>query len=101
MAYDFVRILTTKYRPTDRNQSEMVSWTRALFGMAVLEKAMVETAVMDAAGILKETLYEYEPSGNRRTYERGLEAMSRVNAALEAELLRVWGRSEPSRREAA
>ena len=100
MAYDFVRVLTTKHRSTDRNQAEMMSWTKALFGDAVLENSMLETSLMDAAGILKETLYEYEPMGNRRSYERGLEAMNSVNRSLERELLQAWGRG-PSLREVA
>ena len=70
----------------------MVSWTRALFREAALPEAMVETATMDAAGLLKETLYEYDPAGNRRSYERGLDAMNQINAALERELRRAWGR---------
>jgi chromosome partitioning protein len=53
---------------------------------------MLETSLMDAAGLLKETLYEYEPTGNRRSYERGLEAMNAVNRSLEQEILRAWGR---------
>lgn len=93
MTYDFVRVLTTKHRSTDRNQVEMMSWTRALFGEAVLENGMLETSLMDAAGLLKETLYEYEPIGNRRSYERGLEAMNAVNRSLELELLRAWRRT--------
>ena len=93
MTYDFIRVLTTKHRSTDRNQAEMISWTRALFGEAVLENSMLETSLMDAAGLLKETLYEYEPVGNRRSYERGLEAMNAVNRSLEQEILRAWGRA--------
>lgn len=92
LAYDFVRIVTTRFKASDRNQAEIVRWKRALFQDAVLAEPMLDTALIDAAGILKETLYEYEPAGNRRTYERGLEAMSRVNRALERELLRTWGR---------
>ncbi|MDW8341667.1 MAG: AAA family ATPase [Geminicoccaceae bacterium] len=92
LAFDFVRIVTTRFKASDRNQAEIVRWKRALFRDAVLAEAMVDTALVDAAGILKETLYEYEPAGNRRTYERGLEAVRRVDRALERELLRVWGR---------
>jgi len=101
MAYDFVRVLTTKHRSTDRNQAEMMSWTKALLGDVVLESGMVETSLMDAAGILKETLYEYEPTGNRRSYERALEAMNAVNRSLEQELLRAWGRVPAARRQVA
>jgi chromosome partitioning protein len=101
MTYDFVRVLTTKHRSTDRNQAEMMSWTRALFGEAVLENGMLETSLMDAAGLLKETLYEYEPIGNRRSYERGLEAMNAVNRSLELELLRAWRRTPSLGRDAA
>ena len=78
-----------------------MSWTKALFGDAVIENSMVETSLMDAAGILKETLYEYEPAGNRRSYERGLEAMNAVNRSLERELLLAWGRGVNLRREVA
>ncbi|MDX6752161.1 AAA family ATPase [Geminicoccaceae bacterium 1502E] len=101
LSYDFVRIVTTKYKSTDRNQTEIVSWKQALFQEAVLKEPMVETALVDAAGIVKETLYEYEPGGSRRTYERGLAAMNRVNATIEAELLAVWGRPRTRTREAA
>jgi len=90
--YDFVRIVTTRFKASDRNQAEIVRWKRALFQEAVLGEVMLDTALIDAAGILKETLYEYEPAGNRRTYERGREAMDRVNRALEQEILRAWGR---------
>jgi chromosome partitioning protein len=93
MSYAFVRVLTTKYRQADRNQAEMVSWTRALFREATLDAAMVETAAVDAGAILKETLYEHEPSGNRRSHDRALEALGRVNAAIEAEILAAWGRT--------
>jgi chromosome partitioning protein len=79
----------------------MMSWTRALFGEAVLENSMLETSLMDAAGLLKETLYEYEPAGNRRSYERGLEAMNAVNRSLEQEILRAWGRTPSSGRDVA
>jgi len=93
MSYAFVRVLTTKYRQADRNQAEMVNWTRALFREATLDAAMVETAAVDAGAILKETLYEHEPSGNRRSHDRALEALGRVNAAIEAEILAAWGRT--------
>ncbi|WGF90733.1 AAA family ATPase [Marinivivus vitaminiproducens] len=93
LAYDFVRVLITKHKMADRNQEAIVAWQRAHFGGSALDAPMLETALVDAAGILKETLYEYEPEGNRQTYQRGLTAMNRVNASLEAELLRVWGRS--------
>jgi chromosome partitioning protein len=101
MDYAFVRVLMTKFRQADRNQAEMVSWTRTLFREATLDAAMVETAAVDAGGILKETLYEYEPSGNRRSHERALEALNRVNAAIEGELLAVWARTAATSAEAA
>jgi chromosome partitioning protein len=96
LGYDFVRIVTTRFKAADRNQAEIVRWKRALFQEIVLGEAMLDTALIDAAGILKETLYEYEPAGNRRTYERGREAMDRVNRALEQEILRAWGRPTES-----
>jgi chromosome partitioning protein len=101
LAYDFVRILTTRHKLSDRNQGEIVSWKQALFQDAVLKEPMLDTALIDAAGILKESLYEYEPAGNRRTYERGIAAMNRVNALIEGEMLRVWGRVRPERPRAA
>ena len=101
MSYDFVRVLTTKHRSRIETEAEMMSWTKALFGDAVIENSMVETSLMDAAGILKETLYEYEPARNRRSYERGLEAMNAVNRSLERELLLAWGRGVNLRREVA
>lgn len=101
MNYDFVRVLTTKFRPADRNQAEIVRWQQAFFQDAVLRHAMVETAVLDAAGIIKETLYEYEPSGNRRSHERALEAVNAVNAELLAAVHAAWGRAPDHAEEAA
>ena len=94
MNYDFVRILTTKHRPTDRNQSEIVAWKSAFFREAVLAPIMLETAVLDAAGLVKETLYEFEPPSNRRSYDRAMIAMNAVNQAIEQEVRAGWKRRE-------
>jgi len=93
MDYDFVRILTTKHRPSDKNQAEIVAWKHAFFREAVLDEIMVETAVLDAAGLVKETLYEFEPPSNRRSYDRALQAMNASNRAIEAELRKAWAAS--------
>lgn len=93
MDYDFVRILTTKHRPSDKNQSEIVAWKHAFFREAVLNEIMVETAVLDAAGLVKETLYEFEPPSNRRSYDRAIQAMNAANRAIEAELRKAWAES--------
>lgn len=90
MNYDFVRILTTKHRPADKNQSEIVAWKNAFFREAVLDHVMLETAVLDAAGLVKETLYEFEPPSNRRSYDRAIEAMNKVNSSIEDELHKAW-----------
>lgn len=92
MDYDFVKILTTKFRTNDKNQQEILTWKHAFFQDALLPEPMLETAALDAAGIVKETLYEYDPPGNRRSYDRALDSMNAVNQAIEAELLAAWGR---------
>lgn len=92
MAYDFVKILTTKFKANDKNQQEILTWKNAFFQSALLPEPMLETAALDAAGIVKESLYEYDPTGNRRSYDRALDSMNAVNHAIEAELLACWGR---------
>lgn len=94
MNYDFVRIVTTKHRPSDKNQSEIVAWKNAFFREAVLEHIMLETAVLDAAGLVKETLYEFEPPSNRRSYDRAIAAMNDVNRAIEAQVRQAWHKPE-------
>ncbi len=93
MEYDFVKILTTKFKPNDKNQSEIVKWTQALFQGAVLEDPMLETVALDAAGIAMTSLYEYEPKGNRDSYLRAMESLNTVNGAILGEIHEVWGRS--------
>jgi len=93
MNYDFVKILTTKFKSNDKNQSEIVKWTQALFQGAVLEDAMLDTVALDAAGIAMTSLYEYEPKGNRDSYTRAITSLNAANAAILSEVHIAWGRA--------
>jgi len=92
MNYNFVKILTTKFKPNDKNQAEIVKWTQALFQGAVLENAMLETVALDAAGIAMTSLYEYEPKGSKDSYSRAMESLNTANGAILDEIQGVWGR---------
>jgi chromosome partitioning protein len=61
----------------------------------VLEGEFLHSRVMGTASFGKETLYEYEPSTDRAAYNRVLASANAVNRAIEAEVLRAWGRRVP------
>jgi chromosome partitioning protein len=93
-SFDFLRVLATKFEPADLNHGQMFAFMSAAFGKVVMTNRMARTAMLDLAGIQKETLYEAAPgSGNRKTYERGLEYMNAVNREIEEIMLRTWRRA--------
>ena len=65
------------------------------FGSMVVEGEFLHSRVMGTATFGKETLYEYEPSTDRAAYNRVLASANTVNRAIQAEVLRAWGRPVP------
>lgn len=88
----FTRVMVTAYDPTDRSQEALVGLIRERFGSAVLPGEFLHSRIMGTAGFGKETLYEYEPSTDRSTYNRVIASANAVNQAIAREISRGWGR---------
>lgn len=95
-SFSFAKVLVTRFMPAERSQLALLELIRSRFAEAVLPDPMVHSAVMGTAGVAKETLYEYESSNDRKSYDRALASMQAVNRKIEAEILRFWGRRASS-----
>jgi len=94
---DFVRILITKYNTTDRNHQRIAAWMVSTFADRLLDERMAITTALDSAGNLKRTLYELEPDSGRRSHERGLDFLNRMNSEIERLLVAEWRGRMPER----
>jgi chromosome partitioning protein len=91
--YDFMRYLVTRYEPHDAPQTQMVGFLRSLFGDLVMTNPMVKTTAVSDAGLTRQTLYEVERGQfTRQTYDRALDSLDSVNAEIEAQVRKAWGR---------
>ena len=101
--FAFSHILLTAFDPTDRSQDALAQLIRERFGSLVLREAFLHSRIVGTAGFGKETLYEYEPSTDRAAYNRAIASANAVNRAIEAAILRHWGRASgegrPGRKE--
>lgn len=88
----FVRVLLAKFNTADRNHRRMASWMEGNFAGQLLTGRMALTTALDFAGNLKRTLYELEPSPERRAHARGLAFMNEVNREIEDLIQAQWGR---------
>ena len=95
LEFAFTKVLVTRFLPAERSQVALRDLMKARFGEALLPQPMLHTAVMGTAGVGKETVYEYEPANDRKTYDRAVAALLSVNRQIEAEILRFWGRAIP------
>jgi chromosome partitioning protein len=93
--FEFVKVLVTRFLPSERSQVALWDLMKARFGDTLLAQPMVHTAVMGTAGVGKETVYEYEPASDRKAYDRAIASMLSVNRLIETEILRFWGRAVP------
>jgi chromosome partitioning protein len=93
--FEFVKVLVTRFLPSERSQVALWDLMKTRFGDTLLAQPMVHTAVMGTAGVGKETVYEYEPANDRKAYDRAIASMLSVNRLIEAEILRFWGRAIP------
>lgn len=89
-ALDFVRILITKYSTVDRNHQRISAWMVSTFADRLLDQKMAVTTALDMAGNIKRTLYELEPSKNRKSYERARDYLDGVNGEIESLILAQW-----------
>ena len=92
---NFVRLLLTRYEPTDGPQVQISSLLRTVLGDSVLPAEFLKsTAVGDAANT-QQSIFEVEPKDvNRRTYERAIESVSRITDEIEREIRKAWGRTD-------
>ena len=92
--FDFLRYLVTRYEPNDGPQTQIAGFLRTQFGERVLTAPMLKSTAISDAGLTKQTLYEVgRENFNRGTYDRAWEALTAVNAEVEALMLRSWGRA--------
>src|SRR5690606_32668683 len=91
--FDFLRYLITRYEPNDGPQTQISGFLRTQFGDRVLTAPMVKSTAISDAGLSKQTLYEVgRENFNRATYDRAYEALTAVNAEIEALMAQSWGR---------
>ena len=87
------RYLVTRYEPTDGPQSQMVGFMQTLFPTQMLDNRMVKSTAISDAGITNQTLYEVDRSQfTHATYDRAMEALSRVNQEVTELIYKAWGR---------
>ncbi len=90
------RVLITAYDPSDRSQEAFVGLIRKRFGHAVLDGEFLQSKVVGTANFSKETVYEYEPSTDRNSFNRVVGSVNAVNRAIERELQVFWRRVPPA-----
>lgn len=91
--FDFLRYLITRYEPNDGPQTQIAGFLRTQFGDRVLTAPMLKSTAISDAGLSKQTLYEVgRENFNRATYDRAYEALTAVNAEIEALMAQSWGR---------
>jgi chromosome partitioning protein len=61
----------------------------------VLDGEFLQSKVVGTANFAKETVYEYEPSTDRNSFNRVVGSVNAVNRAIERELQVFWRRVRP------
>ncbi len=87
------RYLVTRYEPTDGPQAQMVGFMQTLFPGQILNNRMVKSTAISDAGITNQTLYEVDRAQfTHLTYDRAMEALTKVNEEVTELIHRAWGR---------
>ena len=96
--FDFGAVLLTRFKPSDAIHQKISSWIRS-FLSDTFTHAMVQTVVLEKLGPRLLTLYEVDHAeesakyeGDRRAFERALEAMNDVNGEIAQAIRSVWER---------
>ncbi len=94
--FEFGAILLTRFKPSDAIHQKISSWIRS-FLSDTFTHAMVQTVVLEKLGPRLLTLYEVDHTeesakyeGDRKAFERALEAMNDVNGEIERAIQDVW-----------
>ena len=91
---DWLRYLITRYEPTDIPQAQMVGFMQSMLAEEILKNPMLKSTAISDAGLTKQTLYEVgRDNFTRSTYDRAMEALTSVNAEVEALVEAAWGRN--------
>lgn len=91
---NFVRLLLTRYEPTDGPQVQISSLLRTVLGDSVLPAEFLKSTAIGDAANTQQSIFEVEPKDvNRRTYERAIESVSRITDEIEREIRKAWGRT--------
>ncbi|HUI61832.1 MAG TPA: AAA family ATPase [Steroidobacteraceae bacterium] len=97
-SFEFGAVLLTRFKPSDAVHQRISSWIRSYLS-DTFTHAMLQTVVLEKLGPRLLTLYEVDHSeesakyeGDRRAYERALEAMNNCNAEIAAAIQAVWER---------
>lgn len=94
--FDFVKLLITRYEPTDLPQVQMASFLRTVLGGSVMATEFVKSTAIGDAATTKQTVFEVEPRGtNRKAYDRAIQSSSRITAEVETEISKARGRTSP------
>ena len=96
--FDFGAVLLTRFKPSDAIHQKISSWIRS-FLSDTFTHAMLQTVVLEKLGPRLLTLYEVDHAeesakyeGDRRAFERALEAMNDVNGEIAQAIRGVWER---------
>ena len=97
--FEFASVLLTRFRPTDSSHQRIASWIRTYL-VDTFTNPMVQTVVLEKLGLKLLSLYEADPQdqatkyeGDKRAFERALEAMNGVNREIEQAIQAVWTRT--------
>ncbi len=96
--FEFGAVLLTKFKPGDANHLKIGSWIRS-FLSDTFTHAMIQSVVLEKLSPRLLTLYEVDHAdesakyeGDRRAFERAIEAMDNVNGEIAQLIQTVWGR---------
>lgn len=93
-SYDWMRYLITRFEPSDGPQNQMVAFLRSIFGDHVLIHPMLKSTAISDAGLTNQTIFEIERTQfTRSTYDRAIESVNNVNAEIEGQIKKAWGRA--------
>jgi chromosome partitioning protein len=102
--FDFGAVLLTRFKPSDAIHQKISSWIRSSIS-DTFTHAMVQTVVLEKLGPRLLTLYEVDHSeesakyeGDRRAFERAIEAMNDVNGEIAQAIHAVWDRQPQKER---
>ena len=93
-SYDWMKYLVTRFEPSDGPQNQMVAFLRSIFGEHVLIHPMLKSTAISDAGLTNQTIFEIDRGQfTRSTYDRAIESVNSVNAEIEGQIRKAWGRA--------